>query len=209
MFFGGLLLIALTFGALVLSGMIYDTGKKTTVKTYFFQPNNYPTQRPGVPATPQDLSEGKLRDLLLSKYLTEYFYVTPDLDEVARRKSGRTGLRRMSDAKVFEKWLENVAPEIEKMAQNHMLRTVTLVGAVPEPGSSEYWRVEYELKTWTRPNDLSATPVVDRGILYMNMVFEPQMRQEIQGKSIELYLESGGDPAVAFRFGILDITTQE
>lgn len=209
MFFAGLMLMALAFGAIVLAGMIYDTGKKMTVETFFFQPNDYFGRRPGVPATAQDLSESKLRDMLVEKYLVEYLGVTPDMDEVIRRKAGKTALARMSGRRVFENWAQNVAPEIEKMAQAGILRTVSLVNTSPEPGSTEYWRVEYKIKTWTHPNDLSAEPDVEYGTLYMNIVFEPKMREQIQNKSIEAYLESGGDPAVAFRFGILDLTTQE
>lgn len=208
-FFAGFALMALTFGAMVLAGMIYDAGKNTTVETFFFQPNDYFGRRPGVPATAQDLSESKLRDMLVEKYLVEYLGVTPDVDEVTRRKSGKTALARMSGRQVFENWAQNLAPEIEKMAQAGILRTVSLVNAVPEPGSTAYWRVEYEIKTWTKPNDLSAEPDIEHGVLYMNIVFEPKMREQIQKKSIEQYLESGGDPAVAFRFGILDLTTQE
>lgn len=201
--------MVLTFGAMVLSAMIYDTGKKTTVETFFFQPNDYFTRRPGVPATAQDLSESKLRNMLVEKYLVEYLGITPDTDEITRRMAGKTALARMSGRRVFENWVQNVAPEIEKMAQAGVLRTVSLVNLTPEPGSAEYWRVEYETKTWTRPNDLSNSPEVEHGVFYMNIVFESKMREQIQGKSIEQYLESGGDPAAAFRFGILDLTTQE
>lgn len=209
MFFAGLMLMTLTFGVMVISGMIYDTGAKTTVETFFFQPNDYSSRRPGVPATAQDLSESKLRDMLVGKYLIEYFGVTPDMDEMTLRKAGKTALARMSVRRVFEHWAQNIAPEMETLAQAGVLRTASLVEIIPEPGSAEYWRVEYEIKTWNRPNDLSAKPVVERGKLYMNIVFEPKMREQIQNKSIEGYLESGGDPAAVFRFGILDLTTQE
>lgn len=210
MFFAGLILVALMFGALFLAGAIYDTGKKATVETYFFQPNNLYQHRQETPRAAHDLSSDELRDMLLNKYITEYFYVTPDKEELALRIGGQTSLRKMSTANVFEEWATNIAPEIEEMANANILRMASLVSVTPEPGSDKYWRVEYELKTWTRPNDLSAKPQITRGTMFMDILFLPEMRKSMNnGKlSIEKYLESGKDPVAVFSFRIRDITTQ-
>lgn len=208
-FLAGLILVALMFGALFLAGAIYDTGNKATVDTFFFQPNNLFYQRPGDLKSINDLSAEQLRDMLLNKYITEYFYVTPDLAELANRTDGKTALRKMSAPKVFAYWLENIAPEIEEMTNQRMLRTASLVSVTPVPGSDKYWRVEYELKTWGKPNDLALSPVVTRGILHMEIVYRQKLKEEINGRPIEYYLESGQDPVAVFGFGIRDITTQE
>lgn len=208
-FLVGLILVALMFGALFLAWAIYDTGNKATVDTFFFQPNNLFYQRPGDLKSINDLSADQLRDMLLNKYITEYFYVTPDLAELANRMDGKTALRKMSAQKVFAYWLENIAPEIEEMTNQRMLRTASLISVSPVPGSDKYWRVEYELKTWGKPNDLALSPVVTRGILHMEIVYRQKLKEEINGRPIEHYLESGQDPVAVFGFGIQDITTQE
>ncbi len=209
MFLAGLILVALMFGALLLSGAIYDTGNKATVDTFFFQPNNLFYQRPGDLKSINDLSADQLRNMLLNKYITEYFYVTPDVEELTKRMEGKTALRKMSARKVFTYWFENVAPEIEEMTNQRMLRTASLVSVTPVPGSDKYWRVEYELKTWEKPNNLALSPVVTRGVLNMEIVFRQKLKEEINGRPIEYYLESGQDPVAVFGFGIQDITIQE
>ncbi|MBO5740276.1 MAG: hypothetical protein J6R52_04415 [Alphaproteobacteria bacterium] len=209
MFLAGLILVALMFGALLLSGAIYDTGNKVTVDTFFFQPNNLFYQRPGDLKSINDLSADQLRNMLLNKYITEYFYVTPDVEELTNRMEGKTALRKMSARKVFTYWFENVAPEIEEMTNQRMLRTASLVSVTPVPGSDKYWRVEYELKTWEKPNNLALSPVVRRGVLNMEIVFRQKLKEEINGRPIEYYLESGQDPVAVFGFGIQDITIQE
>lgn len=209
-FLTGVILIALMFGALVVSGAIYQTGGKATVETFFFQPNNLFFQRQTDPKSVQDLSSDELRNMLLNKYITEYFYVTPDVDELERRKSGQTTLRSMSTNAVFDAWLKNVAPDIEEMTDKKMLRMASLVSATMEPGSDKYWRVKYQLKTWARPNDLAATPEIKNGEMYMQIFFEPDMREKYKNpKEVIKYLEEKkGDPVALFKFGIVDITTQ-
>ncbi len=210
LFFCSLILIALMFGALFLSGAIYETSNKATVETYFFQPDDSFLRRQATPKALTDISDDELRDMLLSKYITEYFYVTPDVEDVNRRTAGKSPLARMSVVKVFESWLENVAPKIEEMAQKNMLRTAKLISVTPQAGSDKYWRVEYELKTWERPNDLAISPIVTRGEMYMQIVFKPGIRQEFrEHNKVAEYLENGGDPAALFMFGITDLTTQD
>lgn len=208
LFLSGLVLLALMCGTLFLAGAIYDAGQKTTIDTYFFQPDPNYTRRPGVPASPDDLGGDKMRDHLISKYITEYFYVTPITSDIEHRMSGNTSLRRMSTATAFETWLTNAAPEIQTLADSRALRTVSLISAEQKPGE-KYWTVTYELKTWTTPNNFSVAPDISRGILYLDIAYEPGMRKSVGKTSLEEYLESGNDPAAVFRFGVYDIATQE
>ena len=210
LFLISLILIALMFGALVLAGAIYETSNKTSIETFFFQPDDLFFRRQSDPKSLNDLTDNELRNMLLNKYITEYFYVTPDQENVTKRMAGRSPLARMSSKKVFESWLKNVAPQIEEMAQKNMLRTATLLSVAPQAGSDKYWRVEYELKTWERPNDLAVSPTVTRGEMYMQIVFNPGIRQEFRKHNkVTEYLENGGDPAALFMFGISDLTTQD
>lgn len=208
MFFSGLMLLALMCGALVLAGFIYDTGSKTTIDTYFFQPDDNALRRPGVPVDDVVLGADKMRERLIAKYVTEYFYVTPDMSDMTRRREGRTSLRRMSSRDVFDSWLKNVAPEIEELANSRALRTVSLV-SLTQDANNKYWIAEYELKTWQTPNNFAIKPVVNRGILYLGINYAPGMRDKIGKKSVEDYLESGGDLAAVFKFIVIDVASHD
>ncbi len=206
MFLSGLLLMVLMCGALVLTGVIYDTGAKTTVNTYFFQPDDNAIRRPGVPVSDLTLGADKMRERLIAKYITEYFYVTPDMSDVTRRREGRTSLRRMSLRDVFNTWLQKVAPEIEDLAKNRALRTVSLISVTPDT-NNKYWIVNYELRTWRAPNNFASAPDVTRGTIYLGINYAPGMRDTVGKQSVEDYLESGGDPAAVFKFVVIDVAS--
>lgn len=215
LFFAGLILMVLMCGALVVSAAIYDSAAKTEIDTYFFQPDDSFLRRPGVPASPEDLGVNNMRERLIAKYITEYFYITPDVIDVERRMSGATSLYRMSVRTVFNAWLENIAPEIKSMAESGVLRTVSLIDASFESRfdgpmtRGEYWRITYELKTWHKPNNFSVIPETTRGVLYMALNYAPGMREVIGNRTVEEYLESGGDPAAVFKFIVIDVASNE
>lgn len=206
--FSGLLIMALMCVALILSGFIYDTGEKITVDTYFFQPGDTATMRIDEVLSDGELGADAMRERLIAKYITEYFYVTPDVTDIARRKEARTSLARMSTRAVFADWLEKVAPELESMAQNKALRTVSLL-TLTQDVNKQYWIAEYELKTWLKPNNFAASPDVSRGTLYLGVIYEPGIRDEVRGSSVQEYLESGGDPAAAFKFVVIDVASHD
>ena len=206
MFLSGLLLMVLMCGALVLTGVIYDTGAKTTINTYFFQPDDNAIRRPGVPVSDLTLGADKMRERLIAKYITEYFYVTPDMSDVTRRREGRTSLRRMSLRDVFNTWLQKVAPEIEDLAKKRALRTVSLISVAPDT-NNKYWIVNYELRTWRAPNNFASAPDVTRGTIYLGINYAPGMRDKVGKQSVEDYLESGGDPAAVFKFVVIDVAS--
>lgn len=208
MFFAGLLLMMIMFASLFLAGAIYDTGKKATVETYFFQPNDSPDRRPGVPASPSDLTTDKVRNMLVRRYITEYFYVVPNTQNVETRMSGQTSLRFMSSNDAFQYWLNNIAPQIQEMAEQRKLRLVQLTNVEKATDEKNYWIVEYDLITWDKPNDLSVQPVVTHGQIYLNLFYDG-MRDELNGKTIEELLESGTDPAVAFKFGVWTVSSYD
>lgn len=207
MFLAGLVLMLIMFASLFLAGAIYDTGKKASVETYFFQPDNSFENRPGVPASPSDLGIDKVCNMLISRYITEYFYVIPDVSNVEARMAGHTSLRTMTDNDAFEYWQQNVAPTILEMAEQRKLRLVKLTNVEKAVDEKNYWIVEYDLITWDKSNDLSVQPTVTPGQVYLNMFCNPGMRTELNGQSIEELLEQGKDPASAFKFGVWTVSS--
>ena len=207
LFLAGLLLVAVMCGAMFVAAAIYQTSNKATVVPYFFQPANNPVERPGVPVSPDDLGanatdleNSQMYRRLISRYITQMFYVTPDSTVEARYNA----LRHMALSNVLNTWQEFIAPEIKEMAMNKVLRTVHVIDIVPE---GDYHKVEYELKTWNKPNDMNALPEITYGTVYLKVYYKPGIRQEMvrTGQTVTEYLENGGDPAAVFRFGIEDM----
>lgn len=210
--FAGLILLAVMFAALFVAGAIFDANKKIeeNIETFFFQPDNNPERRPGVPASPEDIGDMGMLEKLIDRYITAYFYVTPDMTDTDRRIAGsNTALVYMSDTPVFDYWKKNIAPEIKQMSADKMLRLVRVTSIDKETVDGNYWRIGYETTTWTKPNDLSVVPQTYNGILYMNIIYEPGMRSKMvygsSEESIGRYLEQHGDPAAVFKFGVTDV----
>ena len=209
MFFGGLVLIALTIAMLFLTSAIYDSAKKSSVDTYFFQRNLRSVERTGAPIAPAELGETAMREMLIKKYVNEYFYAIPDSEDIAIRMTSGSILGRMSTSEVFTKWLEGEAEKIQYLAEEKMMRTVEINGEIFKPDDSDYWVVPYVLYTWEKPNDMTAMPVVTRGTLLMNVFYAPGTRETID---VGNYLkhsynrfESRYDPAAIFKFGVMDL----
>jgi len=203
-FFIGLCIVALMLGSIVGAGAIYDAARRIKIVTYFFQPNNQSVERVGVPATPADLGADKMRRALVEKYLTEYFYVIPDSANVESRMNAHSPLAMMSTSDVFNNWLEFEAVRIQELAEAGAFRTVRIVGDLEKPADSDFWTVEYEMKTWMRPNDMAEEPLVTRDVLYMGLG-DQNLMDFRENMDITRYLETGGDPAIIFRFGVTAI----
>ena len=209
MFFAGLMLIALSFGMVAVGAAMLDTVNKQSIETYFFQTAKLSTERIGAPATVQDLSTDRVREMLTDKFITEYFYVIPDIKNIEQRKKDRTGLQAMVSADVFDKWLNEVAPEIEEMAQKSSLRTARLISMQQQKNSEQWWELKYELITWDEPNKLNVDPVVTQGSMYVRLRYEPGWKPKSSTDSTEMdiaaWLEAGKDPAYIFKFKIENI----
>ena len=205
MFLTGLILLALTGMSMYLAGNIFDAGTNQTIYPFFFQPNNLSSQRPGTPQTPEDLGDSDFMDLLVRKYITDYFYAAPDTENIAIRTSKQSALSRMSSPAVFEEWLNNESAVIQKLAEAKSLRTVQVIDKIFQPNGSKYWVVNYELKTWEKPNDFSVVPTVKRGTMYMDITYKMGMRTDVDIETLHKYLEEGGDPAAVFDFFVQKI----
>lgn len=211
-FLSGLLLLLIMFAALFLSGAIYDTGEKTTIEPHFFQPNEYFMQRPGAPVTPFDLGADRMRNMLIERFVTEYFYVIPDINDLITRSTTSSLLYRLSTDTVFNNWKTNVLPTLQQMAEDKKLRTVHIKNITKAPEQTDYWIVEYDLITWEKSNDLSIIPNVTTGQLYLRILYEEGLREYEDArhkKTILSVLESGADPAVAFKIIITGVSSYD
>ena len=209
MFIGGLCLIALTLCMLFVTSAIYDSASSSTVDTYFFQTDNLSKMRPGAPESPAEIGETAMREMLIKKYVNEYFYAIPDVENIAQRMRRTSTLARMSTPDVFNAWLDTTAEEIQALAEQKKMRTVEIDGEIYKPMDSDYWVVPYVLYTWETPNDMSAAPNVTRGTLLIDVFYAPGTQPTID---IGNYLkhsynkfESGYDPAGIFRFGVMHL----
>ena len=140
--------------------------------------------------------------MLVRKYITEYFFASPDAEDIAKRTSSQGTLSIMSSQGVFEEWLNNEAVTIQKLAEDKSMRTVKVIDKIFQPNGSKYWVVNYELKTWEKPNDFSVAPTITRGTLYMDIYYEPGFPKNADIEKIHNYLEEGGDPASVFDFKV-------
>lgn len=201
-FFVSLILLVLTGVAIYFAGGIFDAGVNQRVYPFFFQPNNLSSQRPGAPQTPEYIGDSEFRDMLVRKYITEYFFASPDAEDIAKRTSSQGTLSIMSSQGVFEGWLNNEAVTIQKLAEDKSMRTVKVIDKIFQPNGSKYWIVNYELKTWEKPNDFSVAPTITRGTLYMDIYYEPGFPKNADIEKIHNYLEEGGDPASVFDFKV-------
>ena len=211
MFLFGLLLLALAVAMLFLTSAIYDTSARESINPYFFQTNELSVMRPGAPVRASDIGETAMREMLIRKYVTEYFYAIPDTDNIAMRVSDASTLARMSSTTVFNDWANGEAVGIQSMAENHMMRTVTIDGQIYKPEDSDYWIVPYILKTWIVANDMSLTPQTTRGKLLLDVSYEPGIREIVNAQTFDIgkylkrsYNEPGNvyDPAVIFKFKV-------
>jgi hypothetical protein len=191
------------FAALCLSGAIYDAGQKTAIDTYFFQPNEYYADRVDVPSTPASIGSNAMRNMLIDRFITEYFYVIPDVNNIAQRTNLKTSVMKiMALPNVFQEWVTKVVPTLQQMAEEKKLRTVAVTNISAAPDQENYWIVEYEFATWEKPNDFSVLPVITNGQLYIKLLYEDGLRRPLKKESIEQTLESGLDPSVVFKIRI-------
>lgn len=203
----GIATIFAVFAMIYVVAAIYDTGEKAVIEPYFFRTGMNAFIQPGVPRSLSEIGERKMRDWLIQKYVTEYFYVVPDVENVALRTRGNTALINiMSSRDVARRWEHDFVPEIREMASGGIMRRVRVFNEIFKPAKSDYWHVDYELKTWYKPNDMSTDPVVKRGTMYLKIQESGQLGQlynDIAG--VQRFLLKGEDPAAVFIFRVLDV----
>ena len=152
MFFAGLALLLVTGAGLYFAGALYDAGDKFTVQPFIFQPNNLSAARIGTPLSIDQLSADTILETLIKKFVTEYFYITPDAEDIAQRTRRGSILSMLSSPDVFNEWKNDQAPVIERLADAHVLRTVHVVV-----------RFEKELRDTMQGKPFDVREYLDRG----------------------------------------------
>ena len=198
-FFAGILILVFTGAILVVTSAVYDSAMGLRVNTYFFQPNRLSSGRPGGPLTPAQLGDDAMMQRLTAKYISEYFYVLPDDDDVDARMRSGSILARMSSPGVFADWVASEGQTVREIAHNRGFR-IAHVGKMYKPSAdSQYWTVEYELLTWPAPNDMAVEPIVSRGELYLDIKYEPGFIPDLD---VARYLGRGNNPVGIFKFRV-------
>ncbi len=215
MFFTSIVLMAIVFAMIVVVALIYSATNRSQIKSYVFQMGNYPSERVGELQALQNMSPDNLRNKLIKKYISEYFKVIPGDTGVLNRPV----LRLLSDytSSVFADWQSGEATKITEMSAKRMFRIVSIANGDIAPynkttnsdenSSKMYYAVRYNTLTWKDSNIMGTEPVVEPGILYIEIEFEPKIRQTMEGKPLDVrqYLQEGGDPSCLFRFRVSNI----
>ena len=217
-FFIGILLLAISFAAIVLVALIFCSDKQLSIKSYIFQMGNYAeTQRVGALQKLEDISAVELRNKLIKKYVSEYFLVVPGEQNV----TARPVLRQLSDAYAYKQWQSGEAENIVKMSGAKMFRRVYVsdadIAAMDMPDGYDYYdenstepimySVRYRTETWSESNAMWIEPTYEIGEINLEIKFKPGIRDTINGESfsIKKYLESGNNPVGLFMFKVISI----
>lgn len=206
MFFTGILLLLISFAALYFSSALFDASEKRSIKSFVFQPNDLSVNRVGRPVPIDELSDTYVREKLIKKFVTEYFYISPDPESLAIRTRPDSIMAALSSPEVFKNWRKGEAQKIEEVSDNKVLRHVSFNEIVQKEGS-DYWEVHYELKTWEKPNIMDLKPKLTEGVMYLKIEFEKKLRNMRAGKDFDIgeYLKNGGDPAAIFNFMVTEV----
>lgn len=205
----GLLTLLVVFAMVFVAAGIYDNGAKISIEPYFLRTALTGVSATDVPRTVDEIGQRRLRDWLIQKFVREYFYVVPDVENIAQREQAgnlKSLLYYMSDRRsnVFKNWVNNEVPTIRKMAENGIMRTVTVFDEIVRPNpTSDYYMVEYELKTWYKPNDMDQSPEITRGKMYL------RVNEGVDGirpiENIKWAFDQGANPAEVFSFWVSDV----
>ncbi|MBP5485402.1 MAG: hypothetical protein J6Y07_01705 [Alphaproteobacteria bacterium] len=214
-FLFGFMTIIMVFGAIYVAASIYDTSDKFEVETYFLRTSTQSNDLPGMPKSWDEIGKSKLRNWLIQKYVTEYFYIVPDKENITRRTEKRYNppLYIMSAPAALDYWEKKELPKIQQLSSQGVRRNVIVFDAIYKPASSDYWRVDYELKTWYKPNDMSENPTITRGVIYLDLGGDDwvkrigDIKQPIE--NVQAALQRGIDPALVFFFRVQRVLVEE
>ncbi len=216
-FFVGIILILSAFCSVFLMGLLYRANERSTIQSYIFQTNDYANQRVGALQNLDDMSAIEIRDKLIKKYISEYFKVIPGNFDATNHPI----LRDLSTQKAFKQWQDGEAKTITKMSNAKMFRMVYVpddgIKAINKPEDYDYYTAEntkpifyevrYETATWAQSNKFNVEPVYASGVIFIEAIFKPGIRETIDGEkfNIKNYLESGKNPVGLFMFKVTNI----
>lgn len=201
--------LLVVFAMMFVVAGIYDNGEKIVIEPYFFRTALTGVSATDVPRNIDEIGQRRLRDWLIQKFVTEYFYVVPDIENIAQREQPgnlKSILYYMSrqNPDVFKTWIKSEVPQIHQMAEDGALRTVTVFDEIVKSNpTSDYYRVEYELKTWYKSNDMGVAPEITRGHMYIRITEGSEGIKPIENAA-EI-LAQGVSPALLFTFWVDDV----
>jgi len=207
MFFVGFLLLISVFAILYFASLLFNAANNSSVNSFVFQPNNLSVNRIGPPIPAENIPK-RVQEKLIKKFVFEYFYIYPDVEDFALRVRKDSVLSGLSNSNVFKQWKDNQSQQMEQMTNDKMLRTVIINnnGILKKEGS-DYFEVHYELKTWTKPNIMGMKPEITTGVINLKTLFENGLREKRGGINFNIndYIKRGGNPAALFKFTVTDV----
>ena len=214
-FFGGLLLLIITFIIIVFCALLYRANERSSIKSYIFQMNNFANQRVGELQDINDISAEDLRNKLIKKYVSEYFKVIPNEQDVEKRSV----LQALSTSAAYKQWKKGEAQNIAKMSAQNMFRIVHVyddgIATLNRPADYSYtdeipkkiyYSVRYYTETWTKTNKMGTEPVKEQGTIYIEAWFQPGIKGNM---NIQKHLQEGKNPVELFRFEVANIGNKE
>lgn len=205
--FGSVLLVIAT-GLAIIGAKIFDISRNFSVNSVIFQPADLSRDRIEKPLPLHVLSDDFIRDNLIKKFVYEYFYIVPDADDIKRRRMPHSTLAEMSSESVFDQWNKDFAKDMERQANENVIRRV-FVRNIVLPPSSEYFQITYDLLTWNIANDITAAPQIQKNkTMSIRLNFEKMVKQkQANGINFDVkkYLSDGADPATILRFRVLEV----
>ncbi|MCL1902583.1 MAG: hypothetical protein FWG18_03080 [Alphaproteobacteria bacterium] len=209
-----IILIAFTIAMVYFGAVIFDISrqmspKHNSIEAYFLQSADLSSERVGRPRPLEDLAKTSpefIRDRLIRRFVTEYLYVIPDMDNISTRTASGA-IKRMATQSVFIEWRDNVASELARMAGNGVYRRVVVHPDIISAG--DFLVVRYDLITYNNPNDLTARPEITKNnemrirIYFKNEICTEEC--ERTESDIRRFLERGGDPSTIFTFVVGEV----
>lgn len=214
-FFIGICLLAIVCAMLLVTALLYRANERMSVKSYIFQMNNFANQRVGPMQEIKDISANDLRNRLIKKYVTEYFKVIPNEQDVTNRP-----ILEKLGPNAFKQWKQGEAKIIADMSAKKMFRMVIIpkdgIATITkmknenydtdELAETVYYAVRYHMYTWPTSNVMEIEPLEDQGTLYIEAKFKPGIKPNV---NVRKDLESGLDPAGLFMFEVTNVGSKE
>jgi len=206
-FLAGLIIIAAAAITVHLSARAFDASRDFEVAAVIFQNADLSEDRMPKPIPLADMNPDIVRNTLIKKFVYEYFYVVPDIQNVEARRGAGSVLSRMASAAIFKDWVENVSPDISTLAGNKVLRRVRVHDDINQSG--DYFYLTYDLLEFNQPNNLLAKPKITSNqtiglkINFENGIWESYSNGNAFNARKEL--ENGADPATMFRFKVSEV----
>jgi len=204
-FLAVLILIGLSGAAVYFSGLIFDATRKIDIDPYIFQPAELSQNRIGRPVELERMSDERVLEHLIERFVREYLNVIPDADDVTRRGGVHGPLRFMASRPVFENWNANVRPQLSQLASTGKLRRAHVTNLRT---AGDFHVVTYDLITYNS-NDIGGVPEIrrNREMQLRLRPFESGVRETFRGEPFDAgrHLRNGGDPAVIFKFLVEEV----